>query len=94
MSMHCFFIPARTPEPAQSEVNRFMAGQRVVAVRKEWMTRHRPHQSLRPAAFGPIARCANRKGPGVLVGGDGRRTPPGEFRNAHRHTQGHPYVAR
>ena len=29
MSLHCFFIPARTPEPAQSEVNRFMAGQRV-----------------------------------------------------------------
>ncbi len=37
MSLHCFFIAARAPEPAQSEVNRFLAGHRVVAVRKEWL---------------------------------------------------------
>jgi superfamily II DNA helicase RecQ len=37
MSLHCFFIAARQPEPAQSEVNRFLASHRVVAVRKEWL---------------------------------------------------------
>jgi superfamily II DNA helicase RecQ len=37
MSLHCFFISARQPEPAQSEVNRFLAAHRVVAVRKEWL---------------------------------------------------------
>ena len=25
MRLHCFFIPARVPEPAQSEVNRFLS---------------------------------------------------------------------
>ncbi|MFM2118911.1 MAG: hypothetical protein RL722_379 [Pseudomonadota bacterium] len=37
MSLHCFHIPARTPEPAQSELNAFLAGHRVLAVQREWL---------------------------------------------------------
>jgi superfamily II DNA helicase RecQ len=37
MSLHCFFVPARAPEPAQSELNQFLAGHRVLAVHREWL---------------------------------------------------------
>lgn len=37
MSLHFFHIPARTPEPAQSELNTFLAGHRVLAVQREWL---------------------------------------------------------
>lgn len=37
MPLHFFFVPARQPEPAQSELNAFLAGHRVLAVRKEWL---------------------------------------------------------
>jgi hypothetical protein len=37
VSLHCFYIPARTPEPAQSELNVFLAGHRVLAVQREWL---------------------------------------------------------
>jgi superfamily II DNA helicase RecQ len=36
-SLHCFYIPARTPEPAQTELNAFLASQRVLAVQREWL---------------------------------------------------------
>jgi hypothetical protein len=32
MSLHCFYIPARHPEPAQSELNAFLSSHRVLAV--------------------------------------------------------------
>ncbi len=35
MSLHCFSIPALQPEPAQSELNAFLATERVVSVRRE-----------------------------------------------------------
>lgn len=38
MSLHCFFVLARQPEPAQSELNAFLAGHRVLAVQREWLT--------------------------------------------------------
>jgi len=38
MSLYClFFVPARAPEPAQSELNSFMASQRVLSVQREWL---------------------------------------------------------
>lgn len=37
MSLHCFFVPARASEPAQSELNTFLAAQRVLAVQREWL---------------------------------------------------------
>ena len=38
MSLHCFFIPVRQTEPAQSELNAFLAAHRVLAVQREWLT--------------------------------------------------------
>jgi hypothetical protein len=35
MSLHCFFIPARGPEPAQTEPNNCMGSRRVLAVQRE-----------------------------------------------------------
>jgi superfamily II DNA helicase RecQ len=37
MSLHCFYIPARHPEQAQSELNAFLSGHRVLAVQREWL---------------------------------------------------------
>jgi superfamily II DNA helicase RecQ len=37
MSLHCFFVPARQPDPAQVELNAFLAAQRVLAVQREWL---------------------------------------------------------
>lgn len=37
MRLHCFFIPAQSPEPAQTELNAFLAGVRVLAVHREWL---------------------------------------------------------
>jgi superfamily II DNA helicase RecQ len=37
LSLHCFFVPARQPDPAQSELNAFLAAQRVLAVQREWL---------------------------------------------------------
>ena len=73
MSLFCFFVPARQPEPAQSELNAFLSAQRVLAVQS---------QRLQSALWWPDAPAwpragANRQSPGVLVGGSGRRTLPG-----------------
>jgi HRDC domain len=39
MSLHCFFIPARAPEPAQSVLNAWLAGGvRVLALHREWVS--------------------------------------------------------
>lgn len=37
MRLHCIFVPARTPEPAQSELNALLTGSRVLAVHREWL---------------------------------------------------------
>jgi superfamily II DNA helicase RecQ len=37
MSLHCFYLPARHPEPAQSELNAFLSSHRVLAVQREWL---------------------------------------------------------
>lgn len=37
MRLHCFFIAARTPEPAQTELNALLASSRVLAVHREWL---------------------------------------------------------
>ncbi len=37
MSLHCFSILALHPEPAQSALNLFLATERVVAVRREFI---------------------------------------------------------
>lgn len=36
-SIHCFAIPALHPEPAQSELNLFLAQERVLALRREFI---------------------------------------------------------
>lgn len=38
MRLHCIFVPARTPEPAQTELNALLASSRVLAVHREWLT--------------------------------------------------------
>jgi superfamily II DNA helicase RecQ len=35
--MHCFAVPALHPEPAQTELNEFLARERVLAVRREFI---------------------------------------------------------
>jgi superfamily II DNA helicase RecQ len=35
MSLHCFAIPALRPEPAQGELNAFLAGARVLSLQRE-----------------------------------------------------------
>lgn len=37
MAMYFFAIPAQHPQPAQDELNRFCAGQRVVAIEREFV---------------------------------------------------------
>jgi superfamily II DNA helicase RecQ len=37
MSLHFFFIPSTRPEPAQEELNRFLAQGRVLAVQREFV---------------------------------------------------------
>lgn len=38
MRLHCIFVPARMPEPAQTELNTLLASQRVLAVHREWLS--------------------------------------------------------
>lgn len=38
MSLHCFAVPALHPEPAQQELNAFLAGARVVSLQRELVT--------------------------------------------------------
>ena len=57
MSLHCFFIPARQPEPAQNELNAFLAAHRVLAVQREWLT---------DGAHSGWAFCGFRVKPGVM----------------------------
>jgi superfamily II DNA helicase RecQ len=60
MSLHFFHIPARAPEPAQSELNAFLAGHRVLAVQREW---------LADGAHSGWAFCVEvATGPGTLPG--------------------------
>ena len=37
MSLHCFAVPALNPEPALSELNAFLAQQRVLALQREFI---------------------------------------------------------
>lgn len=37
MSIHCFAVPALHPEPAQTELNAFLARERVLAVQRQFM---------------------------------------------------------
>jgi superfamily II DNA helicase RecQ len=36
-SIHCFAVPALNPEPAQSDLNQFLATERVLAMRREFI---------------------------------------------------------
>lgn len=38
MSIHCFTVRAVQPEPAQTELNEFLASQRVVSLRREFVS--------------------------------------------------------
>lgn len=75
MSLHCFFIPIRQPEPAQSELNAFLAGHRVLAVQREWLT---------DGAHSGWAFCVEVSAapaplpPALKVNGSGRGTRPEE----------------
>lgn len=37
MTLHFFFVPARRPEPVQTELNALLARGRVVAIRRDWL---------------------------------------------------------
>ncbi|MDZ7811636.1 MAG: HRDC domain-containing protein [Ideonella sp.] len=78
MSLHCFFVPARAPELAQSELNAFLAAQRVLAVQREW---------LADGAHSGWAFCVETvAGPGPLPaalkagGGGSRRSPEVDYK--------------